>query len=100
MLKTFWIVLAFLAADGMMAAHTQTADTAAPGPSAEQNAMGPWPLSEHYLNATVPLNRRYVTSTGQTVPRPSVSQDTDAPRLERKIKDIDGWTGRSICSNC
>ena len=68
MLKTFWIVLAFVSASSMMTACAQTDDPAgaSASQSAEQNApgqlkpndsdvMGPWPLNRNYLNAVDPI---------------------------------------------
>ena len=129
MLKTFWIVLAFVSASSMMTARAQTDDPAgaSASQSAEQNApgqlkpndsdvMGPWPLNRNYLNAVdplnqlnvgEPLNQNYLTPTGQRVPHPSVSQGALTTQPERKIKDKtkaldlndERWE-RSICSNC
>jgi hypothetical protein len=68
--------------------------------------MGPWPLSQDYLNSAGLLNQNYLTATGQTVPCPdfecppqthrSVSQEPTP--FDPKIRD-DRWE-RSICSNC
>jgi len=126
LLKTFWIALLFAAAGGMMTARAQT-DGVDAAIGAEENAlgqlkpnasdaMGPWPLNRNYLNAVdplnqlnvgEPLNQNYLTSTGQRVPRPSVSQGAPTTQPERKIKDKtkaldlndERWE-RSICSNC
>jgi hypothetical protein len=101
MFKTLWIAFGVLAA--MTAAHAQGDDPAAAVPSAEQSA----PLSPERLDA--PLNRKYLTSTGQTVPRPNLPQDStethrsvspDPTLSNRKIIDLDKRIERSICSNC
>jgi hypothetical protein len=46
------------------------------------------------------LNENYLTSTGQTVPRPGVSQGAPPSRLDRRIEDKDNLIDLSICSNC
>ncbi|QBR70868.1 hypothetical protein CU048_05780 [Beijerinckiaceae bacterium] len=97
MLKIFLVFL-FFAAGWTMVAYAQTDSSAALGLTSEQN--GPWPLGQDYLNGAVPLNRKFVTSTGQTVPRPSLAPDVGTSHVERKIIDSDSLQGRSICSNC
>jgi hypothetical protein len=106
MLKTFWIAVVFVTAGGMTAARAQTDSTAGsdlnpPGLSKpnDLDVIGPWPLSQDYLNTAGPLNQDYLTATGQTVPRPSIAP-IPAPRPNRKIKDLDEKWERSICSNC
>ena len=42
-------------------------------PDQLKDAMGPWPLDQDSLNNTGFLNQNYLTATGQTVPRPSIS---------------------------
>ena len=89
MLKTFWIVLAFVLASSM----TGRAQSAiATSPSDGQNAsdqlkytMGPWPLDQDYLNSTGFLNQNYLTATGQTVPRPSHQPNNNDPNAKSKI---------------
>jgi len=130
MLKTFCIALVFVAAGGMLAARAQSDGTTAATPSAEQNAplllqtveqtapglskpnelgvMGPWALSQDYLNTAGLLNQDYLTAMGQTVPCPrldcplqthrSVSQKPTP--FHRKIRELDNYWERSICSNC
>jgi hypothetical protein len=46
------------------------------------------------------LNENNLTSTGQTVPRPGVSQGAPPSRLDRRIEDKDNLIDLSICSNC
>ena len=46
------------------------------------------------------LNEDYLTSTGQTVPRPGLSQGAPPSRLDRRIEDRDNRIDQSICSNC
>ena len=92
-----------------MTARAQTDDPAAASPIVGQNApdelklglqaMGPWPLDQDYLNTAGLSNQDYLTATGQTIPRPSVSP-TPKSRPNRKIKDLDDRWERSICSNC
>jgi hypothetical protein len=47
-----------------------------------------------------PAGENYLTSTGQTVPRPGVSQGAPPSRLDRRIEDKDNLIDLSICSNC
>ena len=123
MLKTFCIALVFVVSSGTMAARAQSDGTTATGPRAERNneqgaqglskpneldVMGPWPLSQDYLNTAGLLNQNYLAATGQTVPCPglecpphthrSVSQKPTP--FDRKIRDLDDRWERSICSNC
>jgi len=103
MLKTFWIVLAFVLASSMTArAQSDIATSPSGGQNASDQlkyAMGPWPLDQDYLNTAGLLSQNYLTATGQTVPRPSVLP-IQQQRPKRKIKDIDDRWERSICSNC
>lgn len=106
MFKAFWVALVLLAGAGMMTARAQSDSTAGSDPNPpglskpnDLNAMGPWPLSQDYLNIAGLLNQDYLTATGQTVPRPSIAP-IPAPRPNRKIKDLDERWERSICSNC
>ena len=46
------------------------------------------------------LNENYLTSTGQTVPRPGISQGAPPSRLDRRIEDKDNLIDLNICSNC
>jgi len=46
------------------------------------------------------LNENYLTSTGQTVPRPGVSQGAPPSPLDRRIEERDNRIDQSICSNC
>ncbi len=46
------------------------------------------------------LKENYLTSTGQTVPRPGVSQGAPPSRLDRRIEDKDNLIDLNICSNC
>ena len=103
MLKTFWIVLAFVLASSMTArAQSDIATSLSDGQNASDQlkyTMGPWPLDQDYLNTAGLLSQNYLTATGQTVPRPSVLP-IQQQRPKRKIKDIDDRWERSICSNC
>jgi len=130
MLKTFCIALVFVVSSGMMAARAQSDGTTATGPRAERNnpllsqpveqgaqglskpneldVMGPWPLSQDYLNTAGLLNQNYLAATGQTVPcrsldcpqqtHRSVSQEPTP--FDRKIRELDDRWERGICSNC
>ncbi len=106
MLKIFCIALVFVAAGGIRTANAQSDSTAGSDPNPlglskpnDLDAMGPWPLSQDYLNTAGLLNQDYLTATGQTVPRPSIAP-IPAPQPNRKIKDLDEKWERSICSNC
>jgi hypothetical protein len=46
------------------------------------------------------LNENYLTSTGQTVPRPGISQGAPPSRLDRRIEERDNRIDLRICSNC
>jgi hypothetical protein len=46
------------------------------------------------------LNENYLTSNGQTVPRPGVSQGASPSRLDRRIEERDNRIDLRICSNC
>jgi hypothetical protein len=46
------------------------------------------------------LNENNLTSTGQTVPRPGVSQGAAPSRLDRRIEERDNHIDLRICSNC
>jgi len=46
------------------------------------------------------LNEDYLTSTGQTVPRPGVPQGAPTSDLDRRIEKQNNRIDNSICSNC
>jgi hypothetical protein len=46
------------------------------------------------------LNQDYLTSTGETVPRPGVPQASGPTPLDRSIQQQDKFIDKSICSNC
>ena len=46
------------------------------------------------------LNRDYLTSTGETVPKPGEPQSSGVTPLEKSIQKQDNKIERSICSNC
>jgi hypothetical protein len=46
------------------------------------------------------LNENNLTSTGQTVPRPGVSQGAPQSGLDRDIEQEDDLVEQSICSSC
>ena len=46
------------------------------------------------------LNRDYLTSTGETVPRPGVSQSAGETPLDRSIERQDDRVDNSICTGC
>ena len=47
-----------------------------------------------------PLNRGHLTSTGETIPRPGLSQSGGETPLDRSIERSDDQTDDSICKGC
>jgi hypothetical protein len=46
------------------------------------------------------LDKDYLTSTGETVPRPGVPQASGPTPLDRKIQEEDNRLDNSICKGC
>jgi hypothetical protein len=46
------------------------------------------------------LNQDYLTPTGETVPRPGVSQSSGPTPEDRVLQQQDNHIDKSICSNC
>jgi hypothetical protein len=46
------------------------------------------------------LDKDYLTSTGETVPRPGVPQGSGPTALDRKIQQEDNKLDNSICKGC
>jgi hypothetical protein len=46
------------------------------------------------------LNQDYLTGTGETVPRPGVSQGAGETPLDRAVRQQDNRIDNSICSGC
>ena len=46
------------------------------------------------------LDQNYLTSTGETVPRPGVPQASGPTPLDRKIQQEDNKIDNSICKGC
>jgi hypothetical protein len=46
------------------------------------------------------LDKDYLTSTGETVPRPGVPQGSGPTALDRKIQQEDNKIDNSICKGC
>ncbi|MGA2638455.1 hypothetical protein [Methylocella sp.] len=46
------------------------------------------------------LNQDYLTPTGETVPRPGVSQAPGPSPLDHTLEQQDNRIDKSICSNC
>jgi hypothetical protein len=46
------------------------------------------------------LDQIYLTSTGETVPRPGASQSAGPTPLDRAIRQQDNKIDNSICSDC
>ena len=47
-----------------------------------------------------PLHQNYLTSTGETVPRPGLPQSSCETPLNRSIEQQDDRTQNSVCSAC
>ena len=46
------------------------------------------------------LNQDYLTSTGETVPRPGVPQSSGTTPLDRAIREQNNRIDNSICNGC
>jgi hypothetical protein len=46
------------------------------------------------------LNQDYLTSTGETVPRPGAPQSSGETPLDRAIREQDNRIDNSICNGC
>ena len=46
------------------------------------------------------LRQNYLTSTGETVPRPGASQGAGVTPLDRGVQQRDNQVTKSICRNC
>jgi hypothetical protein len=46
------------------------------------------------------LNQDYLTSTGETVPRPGVPQSSGTTPLDRAIREQNDRIDNSICTGC
>jgi hypothetical protein len=87
MLKPLSFALLLLTASRTFAVHAQ--------------ATGPGPAdASSRANATRLLNENYLTSTGETVPRPGASQGAGTTDLDRVIEQKNNHLDQSICSNC
>ncbi len=67
------------------------------------NAQNDGGLVAPELNKPTPgqlLDRDYLTSTGETVPRPGVPQASGPTPLDRSIERQDNGTDNSICTGC
>jgi hypothetical protein len=84
--RALWFVLLVTVA-GISSVQAQTA-----GPAGDGNAARHKPAGL--------LNENYLTPTGQTVPRPGLSQGAPPSALDRRIEDKDNRIEQSICSNC
>lgn len=86
MLKPFCLVLVFVIASGI-AAKAQNDGSLSPDPSSGRKARRL-------------LNEKYLTPTGETVPRPGLSQGAPTTKLDRDIEQENNRVDQSICSNC
>lgn len=85
MLKPLYFALLLVTASGAIAVQAQSKE---PGDSA------PRPKDQRLLN------ENYLTPTGETVPRPGLSQGAPTTPLDRKIQQENNRIDNSICSNC
>jgi hypothetical protein len=83
-------VLAFLLA--LMLAEAATGQTQTAPPAGRGN---PGPERPAGL-----LNQDYLTSTGETMPRPGVPQGVPTSPLDRRIEEENSRIDQGICSNC
>jgi hypothetical protein len=86
MAKSIVIAAFFLAATADVGAHGQDNKLLAP----ELAKPAPGQL----------LDKDYLTSTGETVPRPGVPQASGPTPLDRKIQQEDNQIDNSICKGC
>jgi len=87
MLKPLTFALLFMTAGGTFAVQAQTT-----GPAAPDAASRP---KDQRL-----LNENYLTPTGETVPRPGLSQGPPTTNLDREIQQENNRLDQSIRSNC
>jgi hypothetical protein len=86
MTKSIVIAVFLLTATGGVAAFGQDKSLVAP----ELSKPAPGQL----------LDKDYLTSTGETVPRPGVPQASGPTPLDRKIQQEDNKLDNSICKGC
>jgi hypothetical protein len=84
MAKPLYLALLFVTASATFAVHAQATDFDA--------------VSRR--KATHLLNQNYLTSTGETVVHPGVSQGAPTSNLDRWIEQQNNRLDQSICSNC
>jgi hypothetical protein len=87
MLKPLTFALFFMTAGGTFVVQAQTT-----GPATPDAASRP---KDQRL-----LNENYLTPTGETVPRPGLSQGAPTTNLDREIQQENNRLDQSICSNC
>jgi hypothetical protein len=85
-LKLVAVILAALMASGAAYSQDNRGGLVAP----ELSRPGPGHL----------LDQDYLTSTGETVPRPGASQSAGPTPLDRAIQQKDNKIDNSICSGC
>jgi len=88
MAKLKFIVVILAASMASIAAHGQDNGGGLVAPELSKPAPG------HLLD------QDYLTSTGETVPRPGASQSAGPTPLDRAIQQQDNKIDNSICSNC
>ncbi len=76
-----------------------SAQPAALPASAESNG-GPVGPDINVAAPGQPINRGHITSTGETVPRPGLSQSGGETPLDRSIKRQNDQIDNSICKGC
>jgi hypothetical protein len=87
MLRSTFIVVSFTALIAGAAANAQS-DDGYVAPELGRSAPG------HLLD------QDYLTSTGETVPRPGVSQSSGPTPLDRAIREQNDRIDNSICTEC
>ena len=83
MMKPLFVALLCAAVIAITVAQAQTGTDPAPRPKAARL-----------------LHENYLTSTGETVPHPGVSQGAATTDLDRRIRRRNDRIDQSICSNC
>ncbi|HUB63584.1 MAG TPA: hypothetical protein VL996_03925 [Methylocella sp.] len=87
MAKPLYFALLLVAASGLFTAQAQTTDSGRADAAAQPGAARP-------------LNKNYLTSSGETVSHPGQSQGAATTDLDRRIEQENNRLEQNICSNC